>query len=600
MYSPQTLCEAAIAVIVDFYPMMKFQLNNQLPTNLLFGVYFEMQKKNQLCQLDMVFSDLDTLLRFLTELKGERNNLHLLFQSLVDHGSRLKHLLTLIFAKRCSTVKLHQCKQNKFKTIKAGLKLGTFLKEAGWFEESIIIFKEINHLYTYEETCNDMFLFNTKLEVETKLLSSYASFCHLTEANLLMQAIQEVIQRYGLLERPTSFSLAQTFMEFSQLYFIQSLYDEASKWSMEALRFLSSEHSVFVLVDVLRQAAKSSVVKREYKKAQMLIEQAMLICKKTFDIREVNNDYNIAIYHLKLSDLFIDYGFYLLNVDSISQSVRMYQKALQVREVIFGSYPDTRKRNLLIAMAKEDLSYAMYVHEYSSGNFVNALEHAEKAMETMQELLPTNHLLLASAKRVKALILEEIAIDHHDKSVSERFLEESQELHLSALKLAKEAFGEMNVQTAKHYGNLGRLYQSMRRYCEAEEMHLKAIQIKERLLGPNDYEVALSLGHLASLYNYDMGEFEKAEKLYIRSIEIGIKLFGRGYSGLEYDYRGLIRIYSHLDQMDKWSEFMDELHSWKQLRDNILSQTRDVLPLQSKSLSRILPQQIYDCFLALH
>lgn len=52
-------------------------------------------------------------------------------------------------------------------------------------------------------------------------------------------------------------------------------------------------------------------------------------------------------------------------------------------------------------------------------------------------------------------------------------------------------------------------------------MHLKAIEIKENLLGEDDYEVALSVGHLASLYNYDMALFEKAEKLYLRSISIG-------------------------------------------------------------------------------
>jgi hypothetical protein len=43
------------------------------------------------------------------------------------------------------------------------------------------------------------------------------------------------------------------------------------------------------------------------------------------------------------------------------------------------------------------------------------------------------------------------------------------------------------------------------------------------------------------LYNYDLKEFEKAEKLYLRSIAIGIRLYGPAYSGLEYDYRGLIR-----------------------------------------------------------
>lgn len=59
-------------------------------------------------------------------------------------------------------------------------------------------------------------------------------------------------------------------------------------------------------------------------------------------------------------------------------------------------------------------------------------------------------------------------------------------------------------------------------FQEAEEMHIKAIQIKEQLLGQEDYEVALSVGHLASLYNYDMNQYENAEKLYLRSIAIGV------------------------------------------------------------------------------
>lgn len=55
-------------------------------------------------------------------------------------------------------------------------------------------------------------------------------------------------------------------------------------------------------------------------------------------------------------------------------------------------------------------------------------------------------------------------------------------------------------------------------------MHIKAIQIKEQLLGHEDYEVALSVGHLASLYNYDMNQYEDAERLYLRSIAIGKQL----------------------------------------------------------------------------
>ena len=66
-------------------------------------------------------------------------------------------------------------------------------------------------------------------------------------------------------------------------------------------------------------------------------------------------------------------------------------------------------------------------------------------------------------------------------------------------------------------------------FQEAEEMHLKAISIKEKLLGPEDYEVALSVGHLASIYNYDMDKFDKAEKLYLRSIAIGKKVIQNIY-----------------------------------------------------------------------
>ena len=93
-----------------------------------------------------------------------------------------------------------------------------------------------------------------------------------------------------------------------------------------------------------------------------------------------------------------------------------------------------------------------------SGNFSEAKRHAEKSLSIMGKHLPSDHLFLASSKRVLALILEEIAIDN-SHSQDETLLVQSEELHLFALNLARLNFGECNVQTAKHYGNLGRLYQ---------------------------------------------------------------------------------------------------------------------------------------------
>ena len=64
-----------------------------------------------------------------------------------------------------------------------------------------------------------------------------------------------------------------------------------------------------------------------------------------------------------------------------------------------------------------------------------------------------------------------------------------------------------------------------------------------------------------------MKNFDKAEELYLRSIAIGEKLFGPAYSGLEYDYRGLIRVYQETQNWDKFLQYRNKLSSWKDLRD---------------------------------
>ena len=102
--------------------------------------------------------------------------------------------------------------------------------------------------------------------------------------------------------------------------------------------------------------------------------------------------------HHKYSDSLLDYGFFLLNVDAISQSVQVYQVALDIRQSVFGG------NNLHVAIAHEDLAYSSYVHEYSTGRFSDARDHAEKAIQIINHILPAEHLLLASSKRVKGMM----------------------------------------------------------------------------------------------------------------------------------------------------------------------------------------------------
>jgi len=56
-------------------------------------------------------------------------------------------------------------------------------------------------------------------------------------------------------------------------------------------------------------------------------------------------------------------------------------------------------------------------------------------------------------------------------------------------------------------------------------------------------------------------------------------LFGDGYSGLEYDYRGLLRLYNAQGKTQKAAEYSSILHEWNVLRDH-MHVDYDLAPLE--------------------
>ena len=95
-------------------------------------------------------------------------------------------------------------------------------------------------------------------------------------------------------------------------------------------------------------------------------------------------------------------------------------------------------------------------------NFSRTKLHVEKNTANVNQYLafPSYFFMFLQT----ALILEEIAIDSFDDAAEARLLEEALLLHEDSLALSRVAFGEHNVQTAKHYGNLGRLYQTLQQW----------------------------------------------------------------------------------------------------------------------------------------
>ncbi|XP_017089225.2 amyloid protein-binding protein 2 [Drosophila bipectinata] len=446
----------------------------------------------------------------------------------------------------------------ELQAIDTGLRMGSFLSEAGWMQESISVLSCLNarlkrlppHKYWLE----------MRYDCLQRLLYAESSHCNFKLAHRTYEELIELNR--SLTDSVPAQLVALTYSQISAMYFARNEYVNSHMWSGLAMRSLKASAPPRIAIDVLRQAAKACVVKRDFARANLLICQAVRRARQHFGVN-----------HQKYGDVLMDYGFFLLNVDSVFQSVNVYKEALAVRRGIFGNM------NFHVAIAHEDLSYAYYVHEYSTGDFSCAQDHVDKAVTIMKNLVPSNHLMLASAKRVKALLLEEIALDKMADGIDEEdLLLQSEQLHNFALLLSLEVFGEVNVQTAKHYGNLGRLYQTMNRFEEAERMHQKAIKIKTDLLGAFDYEVGLSIGHLASLYNYQMKKYRDAEKLYLRSIDISLRLFGHSYSGLEYDYLGLCHVYETLHDFEKYLQYAHTLENWQILRGQNITQNKSSYP----------------------
>lgn len=74
-----------------------------------------------------------------------------------------------------------------------------------------------------------------------------------------------------------------------------------------------------------------------------------------------------------------------------------------------------------------------------------------------------------------------------------------------------------------------------------------------------------------------------------------VKLFGRSYSGLQYDYQGLIKLYSETGKEDLVSHYSDELSAWNELRAHESDVEATADPLEF--LGQELPphEQLHNC-----
>lgn len=89
---------------------------------------------------------------------------------------------------------------------------------------------------------------------------------------------------------------------------------QSHKWIKKAINCLHERTAISTQIQVLRQASKVHIVKRDFNKAKFFIHQALA---------RAEQHYGSGYY--KSVGLLLDFAFYLLNSDNIEQSVAIYE-----------------------------------------------------------------------------------------------------------------------------------------------------------------------------------------------------------------------------------------------------------------------------------
>lgn len=115
-------------------------------------------------------------------------------------------------------------------------------------------------------------------------------------------------------------NLAGLYSAFSGLHYLECDYSAALEWSVKALEQMIKGGDGGQMVeprlqiDILRQCAKACVVKREFHKAELLIKEAVYLARDVYGAKSV-----------KYGDALLDFGYYLLNRDSVQQAIAVYR-----------------------------------------------------------------------------------------------------------------------------------------------------------------------------------------------------------------------------------------------------------------------------------
>ena len=131
-------------------------------------------------------------------------------------------------------------------------------------------------------------------------------------------------------------------------------------------------------------------------------------------------------------------------------------------------------------------------------------------------------------------------------------------------KLEKDSVATGSLAVCSY--NLANLYADIGQYNKAEPLYLESKQIREKLFEKQHRDYANSCNSLANLYQ-NMGQYDKAETLYMESKQIREKLFGKEHRDYAASCHNLASLYNSTGKYSKAEPLFLEA---KQIQERVL------------------------------
>jgi tetratricopeptide (TPR) repeat protein len=258
-------------------------------------------------------------------------------------------------------------------------------------------------------------------------------------------------------------------------------------------------------------------------------------------------------------------GRYLYERGQYSEAEPLYQRALTIRERIWGpTHPD-------VAASLHDLAVLYYeqgkypeadplyqraatIQEQALGsqhpdfaktvNRLGDLYRAQgisaQAEQFYQRALSIREQVLGPAHPDVARSLEDLAILYCDQGK----YQQAEPLYQRALAIREQAFGPLHPDSAATLNDLALLYDEQKNYAQAEPLYQRALATREQIFGPSHPEVATSLNNLAGLYIHQ-SHYEQATPLLERALAMYEAVFGTQHPRVANSQTNLANLYYH-------------------------------------------------------